>query len=98
MENTIYIGKYFGRIKKSGVLDLPESRLRVLRPYVGTDTDGTYTDDRVTLVVEDGKPESKVGFWPYICKMEIEEAVKLRNALDKAINKSHHVDQLQELI
>lgn len=96
MDITIYTGKYqrmlvgrevldrsdLEKIKDLCVIELPKAKLRVYNRYNGVSeiTGETSVDNRVTLVVHDGN------FWPYICKMDKEEATGLRDALDAMIN------------
>jgi len=77
METTIYVGKY--KIPKNGIIPMPnEARLRVLSFYTGITSSGeTFTDDRLTIVVEDEN------FWPVIIKLEDSEVDSLIRALQK---------------
>lgn len=106
MENSIYVGKYLPdmvkrfrpeMIKKSYV-DLPESEIVILSEYIGLDinTNIEKRDKRITLVVRDGKFNEE-GFWPCICKMDKEEAARLRDALSKILEYDGD-DQIQERI
>ena len=87
MENTIYIGEYTNgkKISLGGVIELPGSHLKIIRPYIETsppDTADALTqtiEDKITLILEDGD------FWPVICKLSEEEAKKLTSALEEAI-------------
>lgn len=51
---------------------------KVMPRYVGRSDDGKISvDDRITLVLQDAKK----GFWPFIAKMEIDEAEALQKSL-----------------
>src|SRR3989338_1792202 len=87
MENTIYIGEYANgkKISLGGVIELPDSHLKIIRPYIGTsppDTADALTEtieDKITLILEDKD------FWPVICKLDEGEAQELANILNEAI-------------
>ena len=51
---------------------------KVMPQYVGRSDEGkTSVDDRITLVLQDPKK----GFWPFIAKMDLEEAEALQESL-----------------
>ncbi|WP_413432615.1 hypothetical protein [Crateriforma spongiae] len=62
-----------------GAFFLPSGmKWKVMPQYVGRSDDGkTSVDDRITLVLQDAKK----GFWPFIAKMDIEEADALQKSL-----------------
>ncbi len=62
-----------------GAFFLPSGmKWKVMPRYVGRSDDGkTSVDDRITLVLQD----SEKGFWPFIAKMDIEEAEALQKSL-----------------
>ena len=69
------------RIDDQGVIEIPNSQIKVLDAYHSSSDGGKTisTDYKVTLVLEDKD------FWPYICRMSDEEAIELRNSLDKIL-------------
>lgn len=62
-----------------GAFFLPSGmKWKVMPKYVGQSDDGkTSEDDRITLVLDDAKR----CFWPFIAKMDIEEADALQKSL-----------------
>ncbi|MDD5529689.1 MAG: hypothetical protein PHX21_06625 [bacterium] len=91
MENTIYVGKY--KIPKTGVIKLPNSKVKILSKYLSNKKTGQmkyagekradgsklFEDDRLTIVLEED------AFWPFISKMTLKEAEQFRNNLTKVI-------------
>ena len=88
MKNAIYIGKYAegSKISPDGVIELPDSNLKIIRSYIVTSPPDTADalaqtiEDKIILILQDGN------FWPVICKLSEEEAKKLTSALEEAIN------------
>lgn len=101
METSIHTAPYKEEIDRDTFFYLKKPSLVVLSKYIGVDSLGNqHVDDRITLVASDQPLEIKEykegiwpftttikegGFWPFICKLEKEEAVKLRDALDSII-------------
>lgn len=79
------MGKYIQeeKIDKDGVIEIPNSEIKILDTYHSSSDGGKTisTDYSLTLVLEDEN------FWPYICRMSNEEALELRNSLDKILKK-----------
>ena len=72
----IYTGVY--KTRNDGAYMLPAgTHWRVEPKYVGSDGKTTWTDDRLTVILED-TPNS---FWPVIVKMSMEEAEKFQREL-----------------
>lgn len=62
-----------GNLRQDGVIDLPGSKFMASR-YITN-----KGDKGIALIVEDGD------FWPYVCKIDVEEAIKFRATLDELI-------------
>jgi len=73
----------FYQSNEHGAFFLPaDLKWKVMPRYQGRNLDGsTFVDDRVTLVLQD----TKRGFWPFIAKMDLEEAEALQEMLAKVI-------------
>ncbi|MCG6154988.1 hypothetical protein [Rubinisphaera margarita] len=73
----------FYQPNEHGAFFLPaELKWKVMPRYQGRNADGSsFVDDRVTLVLQD----TKRGFWPFIAKMDLEEAEALQEALAEVV-------------
>lgn len=89
MEITIYTAPYQKEIDEKTCFDLRKPGLFVSGRYIHIDASGKQYDvDKILLIASDKPPgfKKKESFWPFMCDLEREEAIELRDALDSILN------------
>ena len=78
MQTVIYTGAY--KIPKHGVIPLPGSKILILSAHATKNKKKEpFIDNRLTIVVENEN------FWPFICNLSDEKAIKIRDSLTEMI-------------